>query len=485
MKAKRIFIACILMCTLMLVSQSTLASESDKLPFTLQLDESNGDLSDYMDIVFDPKDIVGTHIGIKLNVEHAVDQNGNTPIWNMLRFEFYDTDDKVYTTAQSSEYTTSSPDYVPAVTANDLAIDIVWGYGHLWPLLDFYGVIYIPWYKTNGGIEENPTFKPNDIYKIRIGTNTKDNSRQEIKVNLFEIVDATYKGNHKDETWIGDVKVLHDFELKGDGFELETHSKLLDLTMIDPLSEDIVFSPNAKLYARKMTQEDYIALLEKTNSYSELDAWKENYSTTGQKFDYSFFDNGKYSKGLQWTYGSYLLTYDPTLNSYGALALSVQDDDWQGALGLTFWVKNPQNYPVSFNLEFSESEEGGSERWNLNSIYYKQIYAYNTVTGAEFSFNTLNVLYLPAGFEGWIRIPFSQYEVPSWSLANPWSDGVLDLSKSHNQIWITSQFVINDGITMYFDNIGLYYGEFEIGKLFDRQYPSIFDRLTQPFSPEA
>lgn len=485
MKKTTIFIVLLSMFLLILSAKPAFAAESDNLPLTIQLDESNGELSDYFDITFEPQEIVGTHIGIKLNVQHAMDSQGRTPIWNMFKFEFYDSDGNVFRTTQPNQYTTSSPDYVPAVTETGIAIDVVWGYSHLWPLLDFYGTIYIPWHKTNSGSDSNPTVKPSNISKIRIGTNTKSNSRKEVIANLFEVVDATFVSGAVDGVkWIGDVKVLHDFELKGTDYSLEKHGTILDFTLLKPTSEQITFSQDAKLYARKMAQVDYDNLITLVAEYTDLDAWKSNYSTSGQPFDYSYINNGEFGKSLKWTYGSYLLEYDSKLNSYGSLAISVATDDWRGALGMTMWVKNPQNYPVSFNFEFSEAESGGAERWNLNSVYYKQIYAYDTNTKEEYAFNTRNVLFLPANFEGWVRIPFSQYDVPSWSMAYEWTDGILDLCKPHKQIWITSQFVINDGVTMYFDNLGLYYGDFQVGKLFDREKPSIKERLETPFVME-
>ena len=90
---------------------------------------------------------------------------------------------------------------------------------------------------------------------------------------------------------------------------------------------------------------------------------------------------------------------------------------------------------------------------------------------------TLHVAFIPANFKGWVRIPFSNYVVPSWSAANAYCDGVFEPAERHPAIYITSQFILNDNIEMYFDNIGLYYKDFEVGKMFDRTLPSIADRI--------
>lgn len=62
-------------------------------------------------------------------------------------------------------------------------------------------------------------------------------------------------------------------------------------------------------------------------------------------------------------------------------------------------------------------------------------------------------------------------------MALEYTDGIYVENKPHTNIYITSQFILNDNVTMYFDNIGLYYSEFEAGKLFDRTLPSIAECL--------
>ena len=444
----------------------------EKAPLTLELtEEHRGSGSDYLEIEFDKQEIKGTHIGIKINPVYAVDQNGNNPVWSMFRFIFTDSDGNTWDTDNfNGEDTTIS-----AATTDGTKTSVTWMYSYLWPKQGFYGTMYLPWYRTNGGSEKNPTKAPSDIVKVRIQHNSSyTTARREMLAHFFCLTDAIVDETEKIER-IGDVKILEDFD--ADLLNVTEEKILYDFSATD--LESIVWSDNKAMTARFATQEE-LDDIEETEKNSAENSWKSRFSVSGQKFAYNPVANiSGYGNALKWEYGSYYDEYDSALNSYGSLGVTLSGDkqDFAGALGLTVWVKNPQSYPVSFNLEFSEAEEGGAERWNLNGTLYRTLWFYDTVTGEEFSASTLNVAYIPASFCGWVRIPFSQYACPDWSMALEYTDGIYDENKPHTNIYITSQFVVNDNVTMYFDNIGLYYSEFEAGKLFDRTLPSIAECL--------
>lgn len=455
----------------------SISANNDPNPLTLELTESNGDISDYIEISFDEYQIKGSHLGIKLNPEYAIDQNGLVPSWSMFNIILFDSEGNTYSTSQPASYTTSNPDFVPAFSNNGSFTEVVWGYSYFWPKLGFYGTVYLPYYKLDSGTIDNPSLAPQNITKIRITHNSKANARKSMITHFFELIDATLMQTIDEVQWIGDVLILEDFnEISSDNI-VEKHGTILDFSKLKLDSKDISFNQNAKMFARKMTIEELNNLNLHNSETDLLKTWKSKYTVTGQKFSYLPFDNGIYKQGLKWQYGNYLIDYDSSLNSYGSLNIKAKISDWQKALGLTIWVKNPQPYPVSFNLEFNETEEGGVERWNLNNQYYRKIYAFDTNTQEEFSFHSLTVCVVPAQFEGWLRIPFSEYEVPEWSLAYSWTDGILDFKKPHPNVYITSQFIVNDSVTFYFDNIGLYFEDFQVGKLFDRTKPSIKECL--------
>lgn len=443
------------------------SSAEETFPLTLQLTgEVQGTGADYLEIDLDDLPVTGTHIGIRVNPVYAVDQNGNSPKWSMFRFVFTDKEGKTYDTTNYGGVETT----IPAAASDGSATSVTWMYSYLWPLQGFMGTMYLPWALANGGTADNPSPAPTEISKIRIQHNSSyATARREMLAHFFSLTDAVVEED--DETgYMGDVKIIETFETKKLNV---TEKKIYDFSQTD--LEKITWSANKAMTARFASAdeaEDYNAL----EANAALASWKSKFSVSGQKFSYLPEECGG-GIALKWEYGSYYDEYDPKLNSYGSLAIPLAGErsDFRNAKGLTLWVKNPQSYPVSFNLEFEERESGGSERWNLNGENYRTLYFYDTATGEEFSAPTLNVAFIPANFCGWVRIPFSMYNVPSWSLANEWTDGVYDENKPHTTVYITSQFILNDNVTMYFDNLGLYYSDFQTGALFSSEAPGIAD----------
>ena len=100
--------------------------------------------------------------------------------------------------------------------------------------------------------------------------------------------------------------------------------------------------------------------------------------------------------------------------------------DWKDAKGVTFYVKNLSPREITINLEFEEmtTTESGEvfERWNIK---YGAMIMLQDVSGAEFIVHAKPVFAIPIGFEGWVRIDFSQYWVPEWCTTG---DLVLDLN---------------------------------------------------------
>lgn len=445
------------------------SSAEEKPPLTLQLSEEvRGTGADYLEIDLGNLEITGTHIGIKVNPVYAIDQNGNKPIWSMFYFRFTGADGNTYSTINYNGVNTA----VPAATIDGAATSVTWMYSYLWPLQGFYGTMYLPWSLLNGGTGENPAQAPSAITKIRIQHNSAyTTARREMLAHFFTLTDAVVTEPQTVQT-VGDVKILEDFETQKLGVEERVIYDFADADL-----NSVSWSANKAMSARFATQAETDAIGELAQNAAAA-SWKSKFTVSGQHFAY-MPEEAAYGTALKWEYGSYYDEYDSSLNSYGSLAISLAADkrDFSGAKGLTLWVKNPQAYPVSFNLEFAESENGGSERWNLNGTSYRTLYFYDTQTGEEFSAPTLNVAYIPANFCGWVRIPFSMYAVPDWSMAYEWTDGVYDEEKEHTAIYITSQFILNDNVTMYFDNVGLYYSEFQVGGLFSGRLPGIAELL--------
>lgn len=445
------------------------APAEESSPLTLSLtEEKHGTGADYLEIDLGNLQITGTHIGIKINPVYAIDQNGNNAKWSMFRFVFTDEKGKTYDTTNYGNVATT----LPGASVDGGATEITWMFAYLWPTEGFYGTMYLPWALTNGGTAENPTAAPAKITKIRIQHNSSyTTARREMLAHFFTLTDATV-GVAQGVQTMGDVRILEDFETEKLPVE---ESVIYDFSQTS--IDGITWSANRAMTARFATQEEREAIVLLGRNVA-LSSWKSKFSVTGQHFSYTP-EEAAYGNALKWEYGSYYDEYDSSLNSYGSLTilLSGEKSDFKGAKGLTLWVKNPQAYPVSFNLEFAEAEDGGAERWNLNGTSYRTLYFYDTETGEEFSAPTLNVAYIPANFCGWVRIPFSMYVVPDWSMAYEYTDGFYDEEKAHTAIYITSQFILNDNVTMYFDNVGLYYSDFQVGSLFSPSLPGIAECL--------
>lgn len=178
--------------------------------------------------------------------------------------------------------------------------------------------------------------------------------------------------------------------------------------------------------------------------------------------------------------------YDAARNSYAGTHLHFTPgdaQDWSGAKGITMYVINEQSYTVSFAAEIFQynSDTRLVEQYNLNSsgMKYKTVYAYDVNTGLEYSYHTQTFMRVPAHFEGWIRIPFSQYDAPEWSLASTYGNrGVLDFEKYKIlKVSFTRLFSANQDTSIIVDNLGIYYNDFGVGQLFDETKPSIAKSL--------
>ena len=208
----------------------------------------------------------------------------------------------------------------------------------------------------------------------------------------------------------------------------------------------------------------------------------DKFYLSGQDSDYSITPAGETGAGLSYNLDS--ASFDAGRNSYAGVHFNFgQKDatDWSGANGIAVYVENKAEYLVSFALELFQYnlETGLLEQYNLNDVgqKYKTVYAYDTETGEEFSYHTQTFVRVPAGFKGWLRIPFSQYAAPSWSLSPSYGNkGILDFDKNPVvKISITRLFNANQDTQILLDNISLYYGDFSIGNLFDDSKQSIKD----------
>ncbi|GHV02453.1 hypothetical protein FACS1894211_13870 [Clostridia bacterium] len=153
-------------------------------------------------------------------------------------------------------------------------------------------------------------------------------------------------------------------------------------------------------------------------------------------------------------------------------------NDGGEAEGLTFWVKNLSPVPVGIGFQLDEydpdqnvSEDYRGERWTLG--YGTRILLLETATQKQFMVQAGDNFNIPAGFEGWARIPFSAFEKAWWC---SWGNDTLDLVRIP-QFGISFNTVVNMGLSFALDSIGVYYNKTSVKSLFRNNGSSIAENM--------
>lgn len=199
-----------------------------------------------------------------------------------------------------------------------------------------------------------------------------------------------------------------------------TFTKLLDLSS----DKTEKFAVTSDLEANRGTlQINDVEAVRPTKGDATLDI-----TGTG-KYDSSFSEEGTTGNVLiNGSYGSLKVVEDSygenamqltatgvTGDGYTAITLSDGDDiDWGGYKGVSFWAKNDSDKEVAFNFEIDCKLESGA-RSRFNILQGNRFWLYDVNTGKTSIYMTRPTATLPAGFEGWVRIPFSAFERASWS----------------------------------------------------------------------
>ena len=352
----------------------------------------------------------------------------------------------------------------------------------------FYGTVYLPYDSLNRQAGETPA----DIKSVTVGFGAQslgyDTLEIDIqKVYVFGVYDAVFDGEKLTETACSTVvdyseKGTADIFVDGDTLMLSKASEY------DMDSREYAYNHKKdsckEIGDIKIVRDFDIpsALTELNEAEAERDRlW--DYSKMGQTSDFSFEKSGIGDGNDMLRYTLPSVQNPDVSNVYSSLHFNLSYDaqDWSGSKGITCWIKNPSatEYSVNFEIFLYNDETDILEQYNLNSSSsaYKTVYAYNTATGEEFSYNTQTFVRVPASFEGWLRIPFSQYEAPAWTMNKPYnSEGVFDIDRYKvHKISFSRLLKSNYGSTLYMDNLGAYYDDFSVGGLFDKTKPSIKD----------
>lgn len=207
--------------------------------------------------------------------------------------------------------------------------------------------------------------------------------------------------------------------------------------------------------------------------------------TGGSKFTTSLVDTYNNKKGMQVDIGEVI----PNNNIYGSINVfpKYYTSDWnnwsdggvnhdQKAEGITCYLKNLSRKEIIMNLEFDEitkkNNKNITERWNVQ--LGAMIMYYDINTNQEFIRMAKPAIVIPIGFEGYIRIAFEQYSVPSWCTDG---DLFLDVSQNMAGMYITSDCSNNEGLSFVISDCGIYYNKTQISSFFEESENSIKNNM--------
>ncbi|MCI8487742.1 MAG: hypothetical protein HFE36_03420 [Clostridia bacterium] len=136
--------------------------------------------------------------------------------------------------------------------------------------------------------------------------------------------------------------------------------------------------------------------------------------------------------------------------------------------GITFFVSNPSDAPLSMGFEIDEFDpeqditaNPAGERWSVG-LGGRIIY-YDTITKKQFLHSASPTVNVPSGFTGWVRIPVKCFEKPAWCT---WGNSVLDLVNVP-QFTFSVHTGLNLGVSFIIDSVGVYYKDTAVGSIFD------------------
>ena len=125
------------------------------------------------------------------------------------------------------------------------------------------------------------------------------------------------------------------------------------------------------------------------------------------------------------------------------------------AKGLSFYVRNYSDKSFYMNVGFDLGHRWYT-KWSGN---YAQYQLYNTKTGVEsVQLGGYEGLYIPAGFEGYVRVAFTQFVPANWvAVPLEWSEAVNGNSVTYMSIDVNTDTYA--GLEFDVDDIGWYYGD--------------------------
>lgn len=215
-----------------------------------------------------------------------------------------------------------------------------------------------------------------------------------------------------------------------------------------------------------------------------------NYSPlSGQKQYVSIEDNGDEFKGaLKWTIGDYDTEYSGGADATCTIKAISEGStlvpywyDMSSAKGLSIYVKNVNNKIARFALEFGYDQKNGKyQHFGINALN-TIVYAYDIKKDRTYTLVCDNTIFVPKGFEGFIRIPFTAFTKPMWNVEG--SD-IFDGSCSLLSINLSTFMMDASKQTLIIDEIGMYYSNFSVSNVFNTDVPTFKECLEMDYFGE-
>ncbi len=236
----------------------------------------------------------------------------------------------------------------------------------------------------------------------------------------------------------------------------------------------------SKLVAERKGDVKYLERINHVSNDTELNSEFPVWSG-GSKLTTTLVDTYDEHKGIRVDIGEVITNN----NIYGSFDVfpKYYTEDWtnwadggeeknQEAKGITCYLKNLSRKEITINVEFEErtkvNGESVVERWNVQLGAMLMYYDINTKQ--EFIRMAKPSIVIPVGFEGYIRIDFSQYSVPAWCTVG---DMQLDLNATMSGIFVTTDCSNNEGLSFVISDFGVYFNETKINTLFETSDKSI------------
>lgn len=187
----------------------------------------------------------------------------------------------------------------------------------------------------------------------------------------------------------------------------------------------------------------------------------DNACSYNKEKDGMFVHIGPFETGH--TYGNYMCLgmFDKNVTSDRKIAYRMNGENKEYAKGITFYCENRSVKEIGLTLQFDELIPGKSntERWCITG-YPAMYLAYDVEKDIDYMmYSKSDQVQIPVGFKGYIRVPFTSYNVPDWNKGMDGVDTILNLDNFSGNFFLTSDNTRYEDLEYFIKNVGLYFND--------------------------